>query len=190
MLHKKRCVSNPHSPSMFISGVQSSSISLDRIIIILIQLRTWLSYLWVKLWFVQLQCCGVHDYKDWLETSWFNRTGGHSVPHSCCNSTFSSCNGTVEQPWELYAQVDVCIQSNNHKHETPQCECLTGPYCPPPLSLSFRAARWSWRCRFGLCWLISSGASHWFFWWRCENLHKIFRLIRKLRSHEGDSAHH
>ncbi|KAE8290126.1 Tetraspanin-3 [Larimichthys crocea] len=52
----------------------------------------------------ELQCCGVHDYKDWLETSWFNRTGGHSVPHSCCNSTFSSCNGTVEQPWELYAQ--------------------------------------------------------------------------------------
>ncbi|XP_036981245.1 tetraspanin 37 isoform X1 [Acanthopagrus latus] len=52
----------------------------------------------------ELQCCGVHDYKDWLDTSWFNRTGGHSVPHSCCNSTFTSCNGTLDQPWKLYTQ--------------------------------------------------------------------------------------
>ncbi|XP_022606309.1 tetraspanin-3-like isoform X1 [Seriola dumerili] len=52
----------------------------------------------------QLQCCGVHDYRDWLETSWFNQTGGLSVPHSCCNSTFPSCNGTVDQPWQLYPQ--------------------------------------------------------------------------------------
>ncbi|XP_063765455.1 tetraspanin 37 isoform X2 [Eleginops maclovinus] len=52
----------------------------------------------------ELQCCGVHDYRDWLETSWFNRTGGLLVPQSCCNSTFTSCNGTVDQPWQLYAQ--------------------------------------------------------------------------------------
>ncbi|KAG7238041.1 hypothetical protein INR49_031395 [Caranx melampygus] len=52
----------------------------------------------------QLQCCGVHDYRDWLETSWFNTTGGLSVPQSCCNSTFLSCNGSVEQPWQLYPQ--------------------------------------------------------------------------------------
>ncbi|XP_070835559.1 tetraspanin 37 [Chaetodon trifascialis] len=52
----------------------------------------------------ELQCCGVHDYKDWLETSWFNCTGGLLVPRSCCNSTFSSCNGTVDQPWQLYTQ--------------------------------------------------------------------------------------
>ncbi|XP_073339551.1 tetraspanin 37 [Pagrus major] len=52
----------------------------------------------------KLQCCGVLDYKDWLDTSWFNRTGGLSVPHSCCNSTFTSCNGTVDQPWQLYTQ--------------------------------------------------------------------------------------
>ncbi|XP_039642824.1 tetraspanin 37 isoform X2 [Perca fluviatilis] len=52
----------------------------------------------------ELQCCGVHDYRDWLETSWFNRTGGLCVPHSCCNSTFPSCNGAVNQPWQLYAQ--------------------------------------------------------------------------------------
>ncbi|XP_029348908.1 tetraspanin-3-like [Echeneis naucrates] len=52
----------------------------------------------------ELQCCGVHDYRDWLETSWFNRTGGLRVPHSCCNSTFSSCTGTVDKPWQLNTQ--------------------------------------------------------------------------------------
>ncbi|XP_034714325.1 tetraspanin 37 [Etheostoma cragini] len=52
----------------------------------------------------ELQCCGVEDYRDWLETSWFNRTGGLCVPHSCCNSTFPSCTGAVDQPWQLNAQ--------------------------------------------------------------------------------------
>ncbi|XP_053291024.1 tetraspanin 37 isoform X1 [Pleuronectes platessa] len=50
----------------------------------------------------QLQCCGVHDYRDWLTTSWFNRTGELALPQSCCNSTFLSCNGTVEQ--QIYKQ--------------------------------------------------------------------------------------
>ncbi|XP_070697800.1 tetraspanin 37 [Pempheris klunzingeri] len=52
----------------------------------------------------ELQCCGVHDYRDWCDTSWFNLTGGLWVPHSCCNSTFPACNGTVDQPWQLYTQ--------------------------------------------------------------------------------------
>ncbi|XP_044230848.1 tetraspanin 37 [Thunnus albacares] len=52
----------------------------------------------------ELQCCGVHDYRDWLKTSWFNHSGGLWVPHSCCNSTFPSCNGTVDQPWQLNQQ--------------------------------------------------------------------------------------
>ncbi|XP_039993008.1 tetraspanin 37 isoform X3 [Xiphias gladius] len=52
----------------------------------------------------QLQCCGVHNYRDWLQTSWFNQTGGRYVPHSCCNSTFTSCKGTLDQPWQLYTQ--------------------------------------------------------------------------------------
>ncbi|XP_053291025.1 tetraspanin 37 isoform X2 [Pleuronectes platessa] len=51
---------------------------------------------------VKLQCCGVHDYRDWLTTSWFNRTGELALPQSCCNSTFLSCNGTVEQ--QIYKQ--------------------------------------------------------------------------------------
>ncbi|KAJ3612833.1 hypothetical protein NHX12_019091 [Muraenolepis orangiensis] len=49
-----------------------------------------------------LQCCGVQDYRDWLETPWFNQSG--HVPQSCCNSTFSACNGSLRAPWELYAQ--------------------------------------------------------------------------------------
>lgn len=52
----------------------------------------------------ELQCCGVHGPSDWLQTSWFNRTGGLSFPQSCCNSSFPSCNGTVEQPWQLYSK--------------------------------------------------------------------------------------
>ncbi|XP_068435965.1 tetraspanin 37 [Clinocottus analis] len=52
----------------------------------------------------QLRCCGVRDYRDWLETSWFNRSGGLQVPQSCCNFMFPSCNGTVEQPEQLYPQ--------------------------------------------------------------------------------------
>ncbi|XP_067099711.1 tetraspanin 37 [Osmerus mordax] len=50
----------------------------------------------------ELQCCGIHDYKDWLTTPWFNHSGGVRVPHSCCNSTFLTCNGTLDQPWKLY----------------------------------------------------------------------------------------
>ncbi|XP_028252250.1 tetraspanin 37 [Parambassis ranga] len=52
----------------------------------------------------EFQCCGVHDYRDWLKMSWFNQTGGIMVPRSCCNTTFTSCNGTVQQPWKLYSQ--------------------------------------------------------------------------------------
>ncbi|XP_034531644.1 tetraspanin 37 [Notolabrus celidotus] len=52
----------------------------------------------------ELQCCGVHGYKDWLKTPWFNRTGGLLVPHSCCNSSFPSCNGAVWEPRQLYSK--------------------------------------------------------------------------------------
>lgn len=52
----------------------------------------------------ELQCCGVNDYRDWLETTWFHQTGGLEVPHSCCNTTFPSCNGTLDLPEQLYAE--------------------------------------------------------------------------------------
>lgn len=51
----------------------------------------------------ELQCCGVQSYRDWLATPWFNRSREIRVPQSCCKSTFLSCNGTLEQPSELYA---------------------------------------------------------------------------------------
>uniref|UniRef100_UPI0037E8367B tetraspanin 37 n=1 Tax=Semicossyphus pulcher TaxID=241346 RepID=UPI0037E8367B len=52
----------------------------------------------------ELHCCGVHDFRDWLNTSWFNSSGGLSVPRSCCNSCFPSCNGTLDKPWQLYSK--------------------------------------------------------------------------------------
>ncbi|XP_075873978.1 tetraspanin 37 isoform X2 [Nelusetta ayraudi] len=52
----------------------------------------------------EFQCCGVHGYEDWFLSPWFNHTGRISVPLSCCNSTFLSCNGTVDMPLQLYSQ--------------------------------------------------------------------------------------
>ncbi|XP_054894814.1 tetraspanin 37 isoform X2 [Poeciliopsis prolifica] len=52
----------------------------------------------------ELQCCGVRNYTDWLDSSWLNETGGDAFPHSCCNTTFLLCTGSVNQPWQLYHQ--------------------------------------------------------------------------------------
>lgn len=50
----------------------------------------------------ELQCCGVKNYTDWLETPWFNHSGKYEVPLSCCNKTFNSCNGTLNSTQLLY----------------------------------------------------------------------------------------
>ncbi|XP_036006924.1 tetraspanin 37 [Fundulus heteroclitus] len=52
----------------------------------------------------ELQCCGVSNYTDWLGASWLNQTGENLVPRSCCNTTFPSCDGNVDEPWKLYHQ--------------------------------------------------------------------------------------
>ncbi|MBN3296451.1 tetraspanin 37 [Amia ocellicauda] len=52
----------------------------------------------------ELQCCGVRDYRDWLNTRWFNQTGHPSVPHSCCNSTYRNCDGNITEPELLYSE--------------------------------------------------------------------------------------
>uniref|UniRef100_A0A3Q4N648 Tetraspanin 37 n=1 Tax=Neolamprologus brichardi TaxID=32507 RepID=A0A3Q4N648_NEOBR len=52
----------------------------------------------------ELKCCGVKNYTDWLETTWFNKSGKLRFPYSCCNVTFPTCNGTVHQPWQIYTQ--------------------------------------------------------------------------------------
>lgn len=49
-----------------------------------------------------MECCGVHNYTDWYDTSWFRHTGGHTLPLSCCNTAFTSCNGTVSLPDQFY----------------------------------------------------------------------------------------
>lgn len=46
-----------------------------------------------------MECCGVHNYTDWQDTSWFKYTGGH-MPLSCCILGF--CNETVFLPFEVY----------------------------------------------------------------------------------------
>ncbi|XP_055017995.1 tetraspanin 37 isoform X2 [Boleophthalmus pectinirostris] len=50
----------------------------------------------------KMQCCGVQNYTDWRDTSWFIHNGGHILPLSCCNQIFTSCNGTVLQPDHFY----------------------------------------------------------------------------------------
>lgn len=46
----------------------------------------------------ELQCCGVNNYTDWLDTPWFNHSSKNEVPLSCCNTTFHYCNGTLDLP--------------------------------------------------------------------------------------------
>lgn len=48
-----------------------------------------------------MECCGVHNYTDWWDTSWFIRTGGYVLPLSCCNKTFTTCSGTVFLPHQF-----------------------------------------------------------------------------------------
>ncbi|XP_073705864.1 tetraspanin 37 [Garra rufa] len=50
----------------------------------------------------ELQCCGLRNYTDWLETPWFNQSGKYEVPLSCCNKNIHSCNGTLDSPQLLY----------------------------------------------------------------------------------------
>ncbi|XP_051555968.1 tetraspanin-3-like [Myxocyprinus asiaticus] len=52
----------------------------------------------------ELQCCGVKNYTDWIDTPWFNHSGKYNVPQSCCNKNFHSCNGTLDLPSLLYTE--------------------------------------------------------------------------------------
>ncbi len=64
-------------------------------------------------WYIfllQLRCCGVKNYTDWLETPWFNHSGKYEVPLSCCNKNFPSCNGTLDSPQLLYNEVRITFE--------------------------------------------------------------------------------
>ncbi|CAO2634943.1 Tspan3, partial [Lemmus lemmus] len=52
----------------------------------------------------QLHCCGIHNYSDWENTDWFKETKNQSVPLSCCKETAKSCNGSLANPSDLYAE--------------------------------------------------------------------------------------
>ncbi|XP_053159917.1 tetraspanin-36-like [Hemicordylus capensis] len=47
----------------------------------------------------ELQCCGIHNYTDWVNSSWYNSTGNHSIPVSCCKQAFkTNCTGQLSEP--------------------------------------------------------------------------------------------
>ncbi|MGH0139666.1 UNVERIFIED_CONTAM: hypothetical protein FKN15_030306 [Acipenser sinensis] len=50
----------------------------------------------------QVQCCGVNSYIDWNTTQWYNSTGNHSVPESCCKQGFTNCTGRMDQTENIY----------------------------------------------------------------------------------------
>ncbi|KAB5567495.1 hypothetical protein PHYPO_G00233430 [Pangasianodon hypophthalmus] len=42
----------------------------------------------------QLECCGVHNYTDWLKWQWFIHN--HTLPLSCCKANITTC--TIDHP--------------------------------------------------------------------------------------------
>lgn len=52
----------------------------------------------------QLQCCGIHNYSDWMYTRWFNETKNNSVPTSCCKSNAEACTGSLAHTEDLYPE--------------------------------------------------------------------------------------
>ncbi|KAG8131253.1 hypothetical protein E2320_017834 [Naja naja] len=54
----------------------------------------------------ELQCCGVQNYTDWTGTKWFNTTGNHTFPRSCCKQgpTLKNCTGQPSEKHLLNTQ--------------------------------------------------------------------------------------
>uniref|UniRef100_A0A3B1J2A1 Tetraspanin n=1 Tax=Astyanax mexicanus TaxID=7994 RepID=A0A3B1J2A1_ASTMX len=52
----------------------------------------------------QLHCCGITNYLDWRNTSWFNESRNNSVPLSCCKPNVSNCTGSLSRPGDLYPE--------------------------------------------------------------------------------------
>ncbi|NXU14769.1 TSN3 protein, partial [Pardalotus punctatus] len=51
----------------------------------------------------QLQCCGVHNYTDWLKTS-SSRHLPACVPESCCKEEHSHCRGDLRRVEQLFEE--------------------------------------------------------------------------------------
>ncbi|XDV28714.1 hypothetical protein PO909_031931, partial [Leuciscus waleckii] len=52
----------------------------------------------------QLHCCGITNYLDWKNTSWFKESRNNSVPLSCCKPNVSNCTGSLSRPGDLYPE--------------------------------------------------------------------------------------
>ncbi|XP_060617251.1 tetraspanin-36-like [Anolis sagrei] len=54
----------------------------------------------------ELQCCGIHNYTDWIGSKWYNSTGSNkTVPLSCCKQDVGkNCTGRLSEPQFLNAQ--------------------------------------------------------------------------------------
>lgn len=50
----------------------------------------------------QFQCCGVKNYTDWSNTTWYSKQN-QTVPESCCKNV-TSCPKTLDQPGFLNTQ--------------------------------------------------------------------------------------
>ncbi|XP_029999706.1 tetraspanin 36 [Sphaeramia orbicularis] len=51
----------------------------------------------------ELQCCGIHNYTSWSNTTWSIRNN-NTVPHSCCKNNSAQCTGRLDQPDLLNVQ--------------------------------------------------------------------------------------
>ncbi|NXT76756.1 TSN3 protein, partial [Zapornia atra] len=55
----------------------------------------------------KLQCCGVQNYRDWLNAtaaSWHLSAEKARVPESCCKEEYSPCRGDVHHPDHLFQE--------------------------------------------------------------------------------------
>ncbi|NP_001088755.1 uncharacterized protein LOC496019 [Xenopus laevis] len=50
----------------------------------------------------ELHCCGLHNYTDWETTLWYKQN--FTIPKTCCNETFTSCNGNITETKEFYQE--------------------------------------------------------------------------------------
>ncbi|NWV34640.1 TSN3 protein, partial [Grantiella picta] len=52
----------------------------------------------------QLQCCGVHNYTDWLKASSSSQHLPACVPESCCKESHSHCRGHLRHVEQLFEE--------------------------------------------------------------------------------------
>ncbi|XP_074850818.1 tetraspanin-3-like [Carettochelys insculpta] len=62
----------------------------------------------------QLQCCGVHNYTDWVKSASSHvHDRNICAPESCCKETYSDCTGDLSQSEQLFQEG--CLSKLNHR---------------------------------------------------------------------------